>query len=189
MDLGQSLFIYNGKEVGRHERKFTKGQTYYDYQHYLPILARKQGALRNGAPFINMDLPDELNKVKKALEQQENGSRDFAHILSYIPVKSIESVIDACSYALEMKAVSKDVILNALFRRNELAIQNTKEENLGEDPVEDPVEDQGVKLEEDSKYLELKYAPEENCSSYDQLLSAVSIQDLPQTMSTRRLSL
>ena len=104
-------------------------------------------------------------------------------------MKSIESVIDACSYALEMKAVSKDVILNALFRRNELAIQNTKEENLGEDPVEDPVEDQGVKLEEDSKYLELKYAPEENCSSYDQLLSAVSIQDLPQTMSTRRLSL
>jgi transposase len=172
------VFVYNGKEVGRHERKFTKGQTYYDYQHYLPILARKPGALRNGAPFINMDLPDELNKVRKALEKQENGSRDFAHILSYIPVESIESVIDACSYALEMKAVSKDVILNALFRRNELAIQNTKEEN------------QGRNLEEDPEYLELKYVPEENCSSYDQLLSAVSIQDSPtQTTSIRRLSL
>ena len=152
------VFVCNGKEVGRHERKFTKGQTYYDYQHYLPILARKPGALRNGEPFINMDLPDELNKVRQSLERQENGSRDFAHILSYIPIESIESVINACSYAIEMRAVSKDVILNALFRKNDKPnIQDMEEK--------------------DPEYLELKYTPEENCSSYDQLLSALSVQE------------
>lgn len=177
------VFVYNGKEVGYHERKFTKGQTYYNYQHYLPILAHKPGALRNGAPFINMDLPDELNKVRQSLEQRENGSRDFAHILSYIPIESIESVINACSYAIKMQAISKDVILNALFRKNdESAIQNTEEEVPVGNPGEDP------------KYLELKYVPEENCSSYDQLLSdvsiAASIRATPtQTLSIRRVSL
>ena len=111
------VFIDNGKEIGRHERKFTKGQTYYNYQHYLPILARKPGALRNGEPFINMDLPDELNKVRQILEHSENGSRDFAHILSHIPVKSIESVINACTTALKMNAVSKDVFLIFCFAK------------------------------------------------------------------------
>jgi hypothetical protein len=153
------VFIDNGKEIGRHERKFTKGQTYYNYQHYLPILARKPGALRNGEPFINMDLPDELNKVRQILEHSENGSRDFAHILSHIPVKSIESVINACTTALKMNAVSKDVILNILFRKNDQQdIKNTEEEN--------------------PKYLELKYIPEENCISYNQLLSDISIKNL-----------
>jgi len=163
------VLIYNGKEVGNHERKFTKGQTYYDYQHYLPILARKPGALRNGAPFINMDLPDELNQVKKALQNQENGSRDFAHILSYIPMESLEAVISACSYALEMNAVSKDVILNALFRKND---QPTTQDITTQD-----IEKANAN-EEEPQYLELKHIPKENCRSYDQLLSAISIGEV-----------
>jgi len=57
------VFIYNGREVGRHNRKFTKGGTFYDWRHYLPILAHKPGALRNGAPFMNMELPEELEEV------------------------------------------------------------------------------------------------------------------------------
>jgi len=152
------IFVCNGKEIGRHERKFTKGQTYYNYQHYLPILARKPGALRNGEPFANMDLPDELNRVRQILERSENGPRDFAHILSHIPVESIESVINACATALNMNAVSKDVILNILFRKND------------EPDISDIKED-------DPEYLKLKYIPEENCRSYDQLLSGLSIKN------------
>jgi transposase len=150
------IFIHNGKQVGSHERKFTKGQTYYDYNHYLPILARKPGALRNGAPFINMDLPDELNKVRQSLEQQEGGARDFAHILSHIPLESIESVIAACSYAIKIRAISKDIILNTLFRKND-------EPDIIQEATE--------------QYLNLKHIPEEKCNSYNQLLSSTSIQE------------
>ena len=99
-----------------------------------------------------MDLPDELNQVRQILERNENGSRDFAHILSYIPLESAQSVISACSYALEIKAVSKDIILN------------------------DKPDIQDIIEEKDPEYLELKDTPAENCRSYDQLLSAVSIQ-------------
>jgi hypothetical protein len=36
--------------VAEHSRRFGRGQTAYDPWHYLPILARKPGALRNGDP-------------------------------------------------------------------------------------------------------------------------------------------
>ncbi|MCC8398036.1 MAG: hypothetical protein LN569_01805 [Rickettsia endosymbiont of Labidopullus appendiculatus] len=113
------MFIYNAKEVGRHSRKFTKGETSYNWQHYLPILAHKPGALRNGAPFIGMDLPEELKEVKQRLEQHSTGTRDFAHILSYIVTESIESVVSACTQAIKIGTVSKDAILNILLRKKD----------------------------------------------------------------------
>ena len=36
-----------------HQRGFGRGETVYDPWHYVPALARKPGALRNGAPFRN----------------------------------------------------------------------------------------------------------------------------------------
>src|SRR3954452_987411 len=41
----------DGAIVGEHQRRFGRGETIYDPWHYVPVLARKPGALRNGAPF------------------------------------------------------------------------------------------------------------------------------------------
>src|SRR5207248_1109488 len=40
-----------GQIVGEHARCFGRGETIFDPWHYVPVLARKPGALRNGAPF------------------------------------------------------------------------------------------------------------------------------------------
>ena len=40
-----------GRVVAEHPRCYGRGETIYDPWHYVPILARKPGALRNGAPF------------------------------------------------------------------------------------------------------------------------------------------
>ena len=40
----------DGSIVGEHSRSFGRGQTIYDPWHYVPVLTRKPGALRNGAP-------------------------------------------------------------------------------------------------------------------------------------------
>jgi hypothetical protein len=47
----------DGRIVGRHRRVFGRSQTVYDPWHYVPVLARKPGALRNGAPFQDRVLP------------------------------------------------------------------------------------------------------------------------------------
>ena len=41
----------HGRIVGEHPRVVGRGQTVYDPRHYAPVLARKPGALRHGAPF------------------------------------------------------------------------------------------------------------------------------------------
>ena len=58
-------------EVVRHERLFDRGQTRYDWQHYLPLIERKPGALRNGAPFA--DLPEPLQRLRALLLKREGG--------------------------------------------------------------------------------------------------------------------
>jgi len=148
------VFIHDGKEVGRHERRFTRGQTYYNPNHYFPILAKKPGALRNGAPFVDMILPDELNKVRCHLNKQINGVRDFAHILSYIPIESLESVVLACAEAIKSKTISKDIILNILLRQKDEPTETGEVSNI--------------------VYLPLKHVPTSDTTVYNQLLSEVS---------------
>src|SRR5690242_1992911 len=41
----------DGRLVGAHSRCFGRDRTVFDPWHYVPVLARKPGALRNGAPF------------------------------------------------------------------------------------------------------------------------------------------
>ena len=146
------VFIYEGKEIGQHVRRFTKGGAYYDWHHYLPVLAHKPGALRNGAPFIEMSLPDELLFVQRHLEQHAQGSRDFAHILSYISTESMESVVAACATAIQSGTISKDVILNILLRK-----KDQPDHELDSSTI---------------IYTQLKYPPTDDCSRYNQLLTA-----------------
>ena len=40
----------------------------YDPWHYVPVLARKPGALRNGAPFRDWVLPSAMEKVRRKLK-------------------------------------------------------------------------------------------------------------------------
>ena len=44
----------DGEIVGEHPRRFGRDQTVYDPWHYVPVLTRKPGALRNGAPFAGL---------------------------------------------------------------------------------------------------------------------------------------
>ena len=52
------VLVVENMEVTRHMRRFDKHQTIYDWKHYISVLQRKPGDLRNGAPF--MDMPEPL---------------------------------------------------------------------------------------------------------------------------------
>lgn len=65
----------DGVNVGEHQRSFGRGDTVYNPWHYLPVLARKPGALRNGAPFRDWLLPAALEKVRKRLKSRIHPSR------------------------------------------------------------------------------------------------------------------
>ena len=109
----------DGRVVGEHRRSFGRDQTVYDPWHYVPVLARKPGALRNGAPFKDWVLPAALERVRRKLRRRRDGDRQMVEILSAVLSDGLPAVEAACAEALREGVHSADVILNILARRRE----------------------------------------------------------------------
>ena len=67
----------DGRVVAEHERAFGRGRIVYDPWHYVPVLARKPGALRNGAPFKDWVLPAALDRIRRKLAGSDDGDRQM----------------------------------------------------------------------------------------------------------------
>jgi len=109
----------DGLVVGEHRRRFGKGQVVYDPWHYVPVLARKPGALRNGAPFKDWPLPGSIKKVRRKLAGSDDGDRQMVKVLTAVLTDGLQAVEAACSEALSAGIASADVIVNALARRQQ----------------------------------------------------------------------
>jgi transposase len=86
-----SLWVYperivvaaEGQLICEHRRIIERshdrlGQTIYDWRHYLAVLQRKPGALRNGAPFT--ELPDAFKRLQQHLLRKPGGDREMVEI-------------------------------------------------------------------------------------------------------------
>ena len=111
----------DGRIVGEHRRCFGRDQTIFDPWHYVPVLARKPGALRNGAPFKDWVLPANLDRVRRKLANVDDGDRQMVDILTTVLSDGLPAVEAACSEALREGVHSAAVILNILARRREAA--------------------------------------------------------------------
>jgi transposase len=109
----------DGHIVGEHARSFGRGRTVYDPWHYVPVLARKPGALRNGAPFQSWVLPGALGRVRQKLSVVADGDRQMVDILTAVLSDGLITVEAACADALAGGVFSSDVILNTLARRRQ----------------------------------------------------------------------
>jgi transposase len=144
------VVVHDGVVIGEHRRQFCRDKVVYDAWHYLGVLEHKPGALRNGAPFKEWELPEPLTEARQALSKRPDGDRQFVGILGAISVYGLEAVIAACSEALAAGTPSRDVVLNTLSRIHE---------------VPEPPDF------ETPPHLSLKAPPLADCGRYDSLLS------------------
>ena len=107
-----------GRVVAEHARCYGRGETIYDPWHYVPILARKPGALRNGAPFKDWVLPAALERVRRKLTGSNDGAPD-GEVLAAVLMDGLPAVETACAEALAQDLHSANVILNILARRRD----------------------------------------------------------------------
>jgi hypothetical protein len=106
----------DGRIVGEHPRSFGRGDTIYDPWHYVPVLARKPGALRNGAPFKDWVLPATMERVRRKLAGVDDGNRQMVDILTAVITDGLPAVQAACAEAIAQGVHSADVVLNILAR-------------------------------------------------------------------------
>jgi len=107
----------DGRIVAEHPRSFGRGETIYDPWHYVPVLARKPGALRNGAPFKDWVLPSAMERVRRKLAGADDGNRQMVDILTAVLTDGLPAVEAACADALAHGVHSADVVLNVLARQ------------------------------------------------------------------------
>ena len=141
----------DGAIVGEHPRCFGRGETIYDPWHYVPVLTRKPGALRNGAPFKDWPLPAGLERVRRKLKGSDDGDRQMVKVLSAVLSDGLVAVEAACNEALAGGVHSADVILNILARQRDPGPAATI-------------------LTPDA--LRLRHAPIADCARYDSLRKA-----------------
>lgn len=114
------VMVANDTVVARHARLTSKAQTSYDWLHYVPLVQRKPGALRNGAPFN--DLPAPLQTLRRSLLREPGGDRVMAQVLALVPTAGLEAVLIAVELALHSAPpsgrVSVEHVLNVLGRLN-----------------------------------------------------------------------
>src|SRR3546814_12605027 len=111
------IVVRCGEEVvAEHARTFGRNRTIYDPWHYLPVLARKPGALRDGAPFQDWDLPPALARLRRKLDHGDDADRRFVRVLSAVLTDGLEPVEAAVREALATGTASADLILNILAR-------------------------------------------------------------------------
>ena len=143
----------DGLVVGEHARSFGRDQTIYDPWHYVPVLARKPGAWRNGAPFKDWVLPVSIEKIRRRLRSADDGDRQMVNILTAVLSDGLPAVEAACAEAVREGLCSADIVLNILARHREprspVTILNTPQA------------------------LRLRIEPTADCSRYDSLRRAI----------------
>ena len=139
----------DGRIVAEHQRRYGRGATVYDPWHYVPVLARKPGALRNGAPFKDWVLPTALERVRRKLTGSDDGDRQMVKILAAVLTDGLPAVEAACLQALSEGVHSADVVINILARQRDPGPAATI-------------------LTPDA--LRLRHAPTADCARYDQLI-------------------
>jgi hypothetical protein len=142
------LIRQDGCIVAEHPRSFGRGETTYDPWHYVPVLARKPGALRNGAPFKDWVLPASMERVRRKLTGVEDGNRQMVDILNAVLTDGLPAVEAARAEAIVHGVHSADVVLNILARQRDPA----PPANIVTPPA-----------------LTLRHAPIADCARYDNL--------------------
>jgi transposase len=145
------LVVAEGEQIAAHARSFARDRLVLDPWHYLPLLERKPGALRNGAPFVHWELPAPIAAVRDKLLRQPKGDRAFVEILLALRAHGSELLCVACELALEHRTVSAAVVLNHVHRLTA---------PLPVAPLELP------------EHLILVHEPQADCARYDQLREA-----------------
>ena len=108
-----------GQILCEHERVIQRShhlpsRTIYDWRHYLAVIQRKPGALRNGAPFA--ELPPAFRQLQGQMLRRPGGDREMVDILALVLHHDEQAVLVAVEMALAEGVATKTHVLNLLHR-------------------------------------------------------------------------
>ncbi len=83
--VNRVVLCHKEKVIAEHRRSWDKECVFFDYLHYLPLLARKPGSLAHARPFADLCLPECFDTLRyRLIAEEENkgdGIREFIKVL------------------------------------------------------------------------------------------------------------
>ncbi|MDG3042454.1 IS21 family transposase [Roseicyclus marinus] len=128
-------------------------KTIYDWRHYLAVVQRKPGALRNGAPFL--ELPAAFRQLQDQMLRKPGGDREMVDILALVLHHDEQAVLTAVELALAEGVPTKTHVLNILHRLVDAKV-------IDGPPLDTP------------QALTLRREPKANVERYDVLRSQIA---------------
>lgn len=145
------VVVAGNEAVAEHKRHFTRNISYFEPWHYVPLLDRKPGALRDGAPFVGWELPEAMQQIKDHYMREKGGDREFVDLLLLALEHGMKVVETACDLAVEQHTLRLPAIINLV---NQLL-----------EPTIAPLGDTHA-------YPQLTLRPEADCKRYEALYAA-----------------
>ncbi len=111
--------VYDGIElVAEHERCYSQRQRISDWRHYVPLLARKPGAVPFAVALRNGDLAPVYERFRKGLcERGGDGNREFVRVLELCAEHPVELVTGAVERAVGYGAYSVAAVQQLLAQQ------------------------------------------------------------------------
>ena len=124
------VVVAEGQILCEHQRIIERShnlppRTLYDWRHYLAVIQRKPGALRNGAPF--MALPEAFRQLQQHLLKRPGGDREMVDILALVLQHDEQAVLCAVEMALAAGVPAKTHVLNLLHRLTDAKVSQISE--------------------------------------------------------------
>lgn len=142
----------NGNKIATHDICLDRNKRILNPYHYLNLLERKPGALRNGEPFKDWVLPKSILKVKDLLMSKNGGDRQAVEVLLSLRDYGIEAVEIACDLDIGSNVINSQHIINSIIRLKC---------------------EKGAPIVDVDDSLKLKNPPIANCNNYNQLLGGL----------------
>jgi hypothetical protein len=124
------VLVADQKVIAEHKRRFTKNISYFEPWHYVPLLLRKPGALRDGAPFQEWELSTSMNRIRSSYMKVKGGDRDFVELLMLVQEHGIKTVGMACDRAVAQNTLRLPAIINLINQLVEPVIEPLSEAHL-----------------------------------------------------------
>jgi len=116
------LYSKEGALVAEHPRCYDQHQRISDWRHYLPVLARKPGAIPFAAALKGGDLPPAFEQFRQGLcAHQPDGNRAFVRVLELAGQHPLPLVAQAVERAVACRAYQVEAVTQLL----ELALAPT----------------------------------------------------------------
>ena len=105
--------------IARHPRCWKREQDVFDPVHYLALLEKKPGGFDHARPLEQWNLPPCFDELRRLLEADGFGMREFIRVLRLLESFSLPQLTDAVQYALDIGVIDAAAVHSIVAHRSE----------------------------------------------------------------------